>query len=78
MSKRQSETPVRPNMQCPCLRQGIVGICAADRDAVRIPPQDHIVRICQTDLHRRCEIFRCFRGMRLATRREPLASAQKG
>ena len=69
---------MRPNMPCPCLRQSIVGTCAADRDAIRIPTQDHIARVCLTDLHRRCELFRGFRGMRLATRREPLARAQKG
>ena len=62
--------PGRSHPRCPCLQHGGAAICVADREAVRIPPQDQLARVCLTDLHRRCEIFRAFVGLRIA-RREP-------
>lgn len=56
----------RSNHKCPHLQPGEVPTCSADREALRIPPQDHLARVCLTELHRRCEIFRCFLGLRVA------------
>jgi hypothetical protein len=61
---------MRAHPKCPCLREGVVTTCAADTEAVRIPTQFYVARICVTDLHRRCEVFRRFRGVRLAKPRE--------
>jgi hypothetical protein len=47
---------------------------------MRIPPADHLSRFCVTDLHRRCELYRSFRGL-LMVRAAPRATdpaAQRG
>lgn len=41
---------------------GITATCAADTEAVRIPPHDQLAQVCRTALHRRCELFRGFLG----------------
>jgi hypothetical protein len=48
------------------MRSEIVATCSADLDAVRIPTQDYVARVCLTDQHRRCEVFRRYLGIRLA------------
>lgn len=57
-------------MKCPCLRQDVTPTCSADTEALRIPAQEHLERLCLTTEHRRCEIFRRFLGLRIVPREE--------
>ena len=49
-------------VKCPCLLNAVTPICRADTQAMRIPPVEHLSRLCLSERYRGCDVYRRFLG----------------